>query len=212
MVEAGIFIIALIVMVVALLVWFGIPRYKYRFGKKSLSLTTNKIINVNTAKKWRRDMIDKIVDRKGEKELFVKTGEFGAGMIETVKYALERGFKVTAVSGNKTFCESKDKIIKLLEKFPEEFKYYVLGYRPEDHFAIIGKNNLFIEIPHEWDGKINDSLGIEDAYDDILNRFKIKYENTIKTEIKKIDPKIVDDINFVKSMECYDEGIACTVT
>jgi len=208
--EAGIFVTALIVVVVALLVWFGIPRYNGRFGKKRLSLASNKITGVNTAKKWREEMLSE-ADRSGEKELLVKAGEFGQGMVETVESALKRGYNVTVVSGNKTYCKSKEKVKEFLQDPSNTFKYYVLDHRPEDHFAIIGKSHLFIEVPHEWDGRIKDSLGIENARKDILDRFKIKYESTIKTA-QKIENK-KEDIEFLNGMDCYDdEGNACIVT
>ncbi len=211
--EAGIFVTALIVVVVALLVWFGIPRYNYRFGKKRQSLISNKITNVNTAKEWREGMIYE-TERRGEKELLVKAGEFGQGMVETVESALKTGFNVTVVSGNMTYCKSKEKVIKFLQDFPNAFKYYVLDHRPEDHFAIFGQSHLFIEVPHEWNAKIKDSLGIESVRKDILDRFKIKYENTIKTS-RKIENK-KEDVDFVNGMYClYDvnnEGNACTAT
>ena len=114
-----------------------------------------------------------------------------------VKYALDKGFRVTVV-GNKTYCNSKEEVINLMkdEKLKGRFKYYVLDYRPRDHFAIIGQSNLFIEDPHDWDAKIKNSLGIANAHKHIANKFNKKFENAIKKAKEA-------DIDCINAMPCY---------
>lgn len=195
MIEIWIIVSALIIVFLTFLV-LRVRRILFSldpFGKKSVWLVHNE--KINKAKDWRLRRIDE-VERKGEKVLLVKAGEFGAGMLDTVKYALNKGFIVTVVSGNKTHRKSRDEVSNLFDKFPERFKYYVLDHRPLDHFAIIGKSDLFIEVPHEWDAKIKDSLGIENAYYDILDKFEIKFENAINMAKKA-------DVDFVKTLPCY---------
>lgn len=168
------------------------------FGKETAGLIHNETIN--KALEWRKKKIDED-ERKGIKKLLVKAGEFGHGMRETVEYALSKKFDVTVVSGH-TYCDSRDEIINLLKKYPKSFKYYVVDGRPDDHFAIIGRSNLFIEVPHAWDAKIKRSLGITDAHYPILNRFNETFENTIKMA-KYIDPTNNDDIDYFKGLPCY---------
>jgi hypothetical protein len=167
------------------------------FGKETVGLTRDE--RVSGAKAWRKKKIDE-AERKGIKELLVKAGEFGHGMRETVKYALDKGFSVKVVSGG-TYCDSRNEIINFLKEYPKSFKYYVVDGRPDDHFAIIGRSNLFIEVPHAWDAKIKRSLGITDAHYHILNRFNETFENTIKMA-KNIDTAKQDDINYLNGLPC----------
>lgn len=172
---------------------------KDSFGEKTVRLISNE--RKSRAKEWRKRKIDES-ERKGIKELLVKAGEFGAGLVETVKYALDKGFSVTVVAGNKTYCESRDECISFLNDFPTSFKYYVLNDRPSDHFAIIGQTHLFIEVPHAWNAKNKDSIGITNAHYHILEGMKKKFENTIKMA-KNIDISKEDDINYLNAMTCF---------
>ncbi|MBU4372890.1 MAG: hypothetical protein KJ714_00305 [Euryarchaeota archaeon] len=192
--EAGILVTALIVVIATFLLFriISLPIYTDPFGKKSVRLKHNK--KIHTSKSWRLRMIDD-AERKGEKVILSKVGEFGHGMVDTVECALKKGFSIKIVSSNEPVCESRNRIIDLMEKFPEKFKYYVLDSYPLDHFAIIG-SNIFIEVPHKWGSEDKESIGIENAHYYILNRFYEKFENTIKTAKKA-------DIDFVRAMPCY---------
>ncbi len=200
MAEIGILISTLIIVIVTFVILrvAGIPLYLHPLGKESLRLRHDDSIipPINEAKDWRFRMIDE-AERKGQKVLLAKVGEFGIGMLDTVKYALDKGFRVTVV-GNKTYCNSKEEVINLMkdEKLKGRFKYYVLDYRPRDHFAIIGQSNLFIEDPHDWDAKIKNSLGIANAHKHIANKFNKKFENAIKKAKEA-------DIDCINAMPCY---------
>lgn len=191
MIEIGMLISALVIVIVALLVMriIGIDQ----LGEKSEGLIHDE--TKNECKIFRSKMIDD-ADRKGEKVLLAKAGEFGKGMLASVDYALNKGFSVTVVSGDKTFCKSRERIIEWMGMFPDRFKYYVLNYRPNDHFTIIGQSHLFIEVPHNYDERIKKSLGIYNANDRILNKFYTNFENTIKIAKEA-------NVNFVKAMPCY---------
>ncbi len=199
MIEIGIFITAFIVVIITFIALkvIGIPIYFHPLGKESIRLIHDESIKppMNEAKDWRFKKIDE-AERKGQKVLLAKVGEFGIGMLDTVKYALNKGFSVTVV-GNKTYCNSRDEVINLLndDGFSGRFKFYVLEHRPKDHFAIIG-SNLFIEDPHEWNAEIKNSMGITNAHKYILNEFYRKFEDAIKMAKKT-------DIEFIKTMPCY---------
>ncbi len=187
----GVFIVVIGIFIVFRAI--EVPLYLDPFGKKSVLLTHD--AEKNEAKKWRLQKIDE-AEKQGEKVFLAKAGEFGEGMVETVEYALQRGFSVSVVSGNMTLCDSRTRIIDLLQKFPNKFEYYVLNIRPADHFAIIGKDNLFIEVPHDYNAKIKNSIGINKAHNDIINKFIIKFDKT-----KQFSKKA--DVDFVKTMPCY---------
>lgn len=200
MIEIGILLGVLIVVIVTFFVLraIGIPLHIDPFGKMSVGLIEDLTANetVDEAKNWRMEMIDEAF-KKGEKNLFVKVGEFGEEeMLNTVDNALKKDFNVKVVAGNKALCGSKERIINLLEKFPRTFKYYILDHRPEDHFAIIGKSNLFIEVPHNWNATIKKSLGVRNAHKHILDQFYTKFEQAIKTS-KEVH------IDSIKDMPCY---------
>ncbi len=199
MIEFGIFITALVFVIITFtaLKLLGIPLSFHPLGKESIRLIHDDSIKppMNEAKDWRFRKIDE-AERKGQKVLLAEVGEFGVGMLDTVEYALKKGFSVKVV-GNKTYCTSRDEVIKLLkdEEFSGRFKFYVLDQRPKDHFAIIG-SNLFIEDPHEWNAKIKKSLGITNAHKYILNQFYRKFENAINMARET-------DIDSIKMMPCY---------
>lgn len=201
-IEIGILLSVLIVVIITffLLRSIGIPLQNNPFGKDSVGLIEDLTVDEtkNEAKKWRLDMINK-VGKRGEKELSVVVGEFGKNMTDTVEFALKKGFDVKVVSDNKIVSDSiRERLIKLSKMFPGTFKYNVLDKRPNDHFAIIGKSNLFIEVPNKWKDKIKKSLGVNNAHDYILDEFYKKFTNKIETS-KKVD------FNTIKTMPCYSE-------
>jgi len=199
-IEIGILLSALIVVIVTFFVLrvIGIPYHIDPFGKSSIGLIEN--LNISDSKNeaviWRKRKIDEAA-RKNEKVLLAKVGEFGKGEFpRTYEYALDKGFSVTVVSGNITWPDSKLQLKELLKN--KNFRFYVLDYRPEDHFTVIGKSHLFIEAPHEHSAKIKHSLGVSNAHKSILNKFNVKFEDAIKNA-KKVDN------NFVESMLCFPD-------
>lgn len=202
MIEIGILLGVLIVVIVTFFVLraIGIPLYLDPFGKMSVGLIEDLTVNetIDEAKKWRTQRIDE-AERKREYFFLAQLGEFGKEeMLDTVEYALKKGFSVTVVAGNVALGGSKGGIIKLMEMFPMKFKYYILDHRPADHFAIIGKSNLYIEVPHDWNATKKKALGIRNAHMHISDQFYMKFEKTLETskEIK---------IENIKEMPCYSD-------
>jgi len=196
----GMLISVVIVVIVTFLILIAIriPLYLHPLGKDSRRMISNDEINLKEAYVWRREKINEAA-QKGEKFFLAIVGEFGSGMLSSVKYALEeKKFSVTVVSGNKTWCETQTEVISFLNKYPGRFNYYKLNYRPDDHFAIIGKSNLFIEDLHEYNAKIRHSTGITNAHKHILNRFVTKFEDTMKMAQKA-------DVELVDGMACFLE-------
>lgn len=100
--------------------------------------------------------------------------------LDEFEYALKKGFDVKVISGEPSSTEEKKIIAKLLELYPNNFRFYVLPEPPKDHFQIIGKKHLYIENPHEPDAKVIEALGITEAHSHILQRFYKKFEDSLK--------------------------------
>lgn len=206
MIEIGILLSVLIVVIITffLLKGIGIPIRNNPFGKDSLGLIEDLTVDEtkNEAKNWRLDKI-KMVEKRGERVLSVVVGELGTNMTDTVEFALKKGFDVKVVSDNKIVNDSiRERLIKLLETYSKTFEYYILDNRPDDNFLIIGKSNLFIEVPHKWNDEIKTSLGVSNAHNYILDEFYKKFTNIIETS-KKLE------VDTIKTMPSYsnDEKI-----
>ncbi len=102
-----------------------------------------------------------------------------------VEYALRKGFVVKVISGEPSSAEEKKRLAKLLESYPDNFHFYALPERPKDNYAIIGKKNLYMEVPHEPGAKIVKALGITEAYEWLLKNFNKNFEDSLK-EARKI--------------------------
>lgn len=96
-----------------------------------------------------------------------------------IEYALEKGFDVKLISGESSLMEEKERLARLLELYSGKFHPYALPKPPKNHYSIIGKN-LYIEVPHKPDAKVLKALGITDAHEWILKRFRKKFEDSLK--------------------------------
>jgi len=183
--------IFLLTFVYLFMIVFKIPFFIDPFGEKSTLLVNNPDAK-NYSKKWRLEKIEEVIQTKDSKELLAVVGEFGKGMRDTVKDALEADFSVEVISGNILFTDSKEEIKRLIEK-KSNFDLYMCKKRPIHHFAIIGHNNLFLEVPHSHAQKDKQSIGINNAYNNEFSE-KLNYFNQLKKQCIKVDIENFDEI------------------
>lgn len=140
---------------------------------------------------WRNRMIDELInDFKSTAdnsllELKIVVGEFNIGAQDTIKYALDKEFKVMEVIGGPKIWYDDNEDIYLLLSQTDDIKYYSRKKRPSIHFMILGNKHLFLERHHRHD-QSRETLGIENANEDYLKVYKEAFELLKKeSEFKK---------------------------
>lgn len=173
------------------------------FGKRSVRLMSqlsyiDRLLGNSSSVKWVKERIEDTYKSKDNvKELKWVFGEFSPETRNNIKYALDRNFDVTVVSGPKLYCEAYEAIKEFFKC--EKFKIYISNERPINHFAIIAQQHLFIEVPHPPELKKHKGLGIEQAkgpfISDLSERFKELYQTSHRIEsiedLEKYAPKSI---------------------
>ena len=102
----------------------------------------------------------KIID---ELELKVVVGELSEDTLEIIKHAANHKFGlITIIGGPKVFCEDKNEIDTLLDKY-KNVRYNILPIRPIKHFHDSFIKPLFIEKSHRQN-ETRGSVGIKKAH------------------------------------------------
>lgn len=148
-------------------------------------------------REWRMKKLQEVAQKPNTDEKIINgvVGEFGEGMYLCVKKALELGFKVNIISGDSVYPERKEDLSKLIDEYPKSFNYFIINkYRPRHHFIFIGRDNIFIEVPHEVNQKNKDSIGLNGAKPEIIQRLSKEYskyydraQKANKSDISKLN-------------------------
>jgi len=184
-------IVSVLIILIFIILYFNKKKYLDvdPYGKQSFLLTSEGLSSVEFRQKLIND-----VDQKhpNEKYVFIRASEFGQGTCTTIKNALDKGFKVTSISGPRVWSDTKQCIKNYMRDYPESFEYYILKERPRHQFTIIG-NNIIIKVPHEYADKTRTSLGIIDAHPTLLTEFKF-YFNKSLIEAKKVNIEEIEKL------------------
>ncbi|MBN1234468.1 MAG: hypothetical protein JW999_00280 [Methanotrichaceae archaeon] len=145
-------------------------------------------------KEWRLNLLDNVLDKKRDKIRAI-CGE--CNNIDSIRYALERGFPVELICGPSV----KDKITRsniknLLEKYPNIFSVYILDKRPKNHSTLLG-NNILLESIHRYDVEYDKAVLIENANEHHVTHFISQFE------LKK--PKSKATIPDLEKLGLYSE-------
>ena len=211
------FIAILIVIVIYLISRLSkMPYYIDPYGEQSIRLTNrhskiywlaSHIVSFLTLGKykcttstlWRAKKIIEEADRGICEPLEIKftAGEAGKGMRESIRLALEKGFKVILLTGS-PYCDAVDEIKEFIKN--SKFELYInVEHRPERHFAIIANKHIFLEVPHTPYQEKKFSLGINNAKTVIVDSYTEKF-NKVKDEMQKITS--VKEFEEIESEYC----------
>jgi hypothetical protein len=149
-------------------------------------------------KEWRLKLIDNVLNNKKDRVRAI-CGE--CNNIDSIRYALEKGFPVELMCGSSVKDNAtRSQIKNLLEKYPDKFSVFILDKRPRSHSTMLG-NNILLESVHRYDAEYDKAILIENANNNHVLHFISQFEN------KK--PKRKATIDDVEKMGLYnEEGIS----
>jgi len=149
--------------------------------------TTIKPIN-SLPRQWKKKQIKRAI-MEGNKNLIIKyiTGEFFDS--ETIEYAISNGIKAEVICGPKLGSQKiKHELLSLL--IHDNLNIFIMQERPPRHVYVIGRN-FFLEDPHEPLIPYDSAIIIEDAKDEILTYFNIKFSN-MKERCVKANKEVIE--------------------
>ncbi|MBN1322995.1 MAG: hypothetical protein JW986_03215 [Methanotrichaceae archaeon] len=119
---------------------------------------------------WKLKTIEKLSKKKGKHKLEFIWGE--CKDVESIRIALEKGFDVEGICGPKAFDEdTKTKLAGLVKLYGGNINIYIISKRPPRHSLLIDDRYLLLEDRHKDTEYFKLATIIEDAYDEITNRF-----------------------------------------
>ncbi|HIC92399.1 MAG TPA: hypothetical protein EYP21_10150 [Syntrophaceae bacterium] len=161
MLAVGPFALALLILIV--MHFLGVPLFPYSlFGKKVRRIPHySEDTGENLVRKWREKIIPKLEGKK----MKVICGE--CRDCERIATALAHGLSVELILGKKIWNNaSKERIVRLMEDYPEKLSIFTLAERPERHGALIGPHFL-LEDPHEYNEAYKTAIVVENASEEL---------------------------------------------
>ena len=183
---------ALTFLILIVMHFLGVPLFPLSvFGKKVRRLPHYSKDGENLTHKWNKKILSKLEQKDGIKVIYGECHD-----CTRIKTALEHDLSVEAIIGDRIWKEtSKERIMELMEKYPEKLSIYISSERPERHAELLG-HHFFLEDPHRYDEPYKSSIVVENASEELISNFKTRFE-----EIKeKAERATISDI---QKMEVY---------
>lgn len=125
----------------------------------------------NLTHKWNKKILSKLEQKDEIKVIYGECKD-----CTRIKTALERDLSVEAIIGDRIWKEtSKERIMGLMEKYPEKLSIYISSERPERHAELLG-HHFFLEDPHRYDEPYKSSIVVENASEELISHFKTRFE------------------------------------
>jgi len=157
-------------------------------------------LNNSLTHAWKLGMIKKLAASNSGARIEVKIISGESTDTETARNALEAGFYVTAICGDRLASEiTKDEWQYLLDNpaYRDRLDLYKLDYRPTYHatlFKAQDKQYIMLEDPHKPGSYYEYALVVEDAtpefvsayFDGMFERLRLKATHTTKELLKEM--------------------------
>lgn len=146
------------------------PHVREEYGSELILFHSNERYNKRI---WRFNLIESLKNDQtlSDFQLKVVVGELSEDTLEVIKHAAnENEGKITIIGGPKIFCEDKTEIYALLDKYTN-VQYSILPIRPNKHFMIFNKKNIYIEKPHRHN-ETRGAMGIINSRPKLVQTFE----------------------------------------
>ena len=184
---------ALTFLILIVMHFLGVPLFPLSvFGKKVRRLPHfyySKDGEINLTHRWYEKKLLKLEQKDEIKVIYGECSD--CTRIET---ALKHGLSVEAIIGPIIWEESSKKRIRgLMEKYQEKLSIYISPKRAERHAELLGPH-FFLEDPHGCDKHYESSIVVENASEELISHFKMRFEE-IKEKAKRAT---ISDIQNIK--------------